>query len=131
YMKKSGPDPMAPGVCEGHQAPGSPAPVIAGWPTGFIPVPGNSKFGTSNFCVMKYEAKEVGGIAVSQPEGLPWSLKRSDARVEAEGACSGCRLMSMNEWLTIAHNALNVPSNWSGGSVGSGYVFSGHDDTNI
>lgn len=33
------------------------------------------------------------------------------------------------EWLTIAQNVLSVPSNWSGGAVGSGYIYSGHNDS--
>ena len=32
------------------------------------------------------------------------------------------------EWMTLAANVLSVPSNWSGGSVGSGYIYSGHND---
>lgn len=32
--------------------------------------------------------------------------------------------------MTIAANVLSVASNWSGGSVGSGYVYSGHNDNN-
>ncbi|PIZ61807.1 hypothetical protein COY17_03550, partial [Candidatus Saccharibacteria bacterium CG_4_10_14_0_2_um_filter_52_9] len=35
-------------------------------PTGYVPVPGNPKFGTSDFCVMKYNASNDGsGNAVS------------------------------------------------------------------
>jgi len=30
--------------------------------------------------------------------------------------------------MTIAQNVLNVDSNWSGGTVGSGYIYSGHND---
>ena len=30
--------------------------------------------------------------------------------------------------MTIAQNVLSVASNWSGGTVGSGYVYSGHND---
>src|SRR5690606_26249194 len=126
YKQLSGGSPE-PGVCDDHRAPGEPAPVVAGsCPSGFIPVPGNAKYSTSDFCVMKYEAKDVGGIAVSQPEGAPWQATRTDAKAAAQAACDGCRLMSDAEWLTVAHNALNVGSNWSGGNVGSGYVFSGH-----
>lgn len=30
--------------------------------------------------------------------------------------------------MTIAANVLSVPSNWSGGSVGNGFIYSGHND---
>ena len=46
----------------------------------------------------------------------------------SSAACDGCHLISEAEYLTIAHNVLSVPSNWSGGSVGSGYIYSGHND---
>src|SRR5680860_1634600 len=41
-------------------------------PTGFIPVPGSGTYGTNDFCVMKYEAKNVGGVATSQAALTPW-----------------------------------------------------------
>lgn len=96
---------------------------------GMIPVPGDSRFNTTSFCVGKYEAKNVGGVAVSQPQGLPWSnISQANAIVAAYNACTDCRLIGEAEWLTIAHNLLNVSSNWSGGSVGSGYIYNGHND---
>jgi type IV pilus assembly protein PilA len=99
-------------------------------PAGFIPVPGNSAFSTSDFCVMKYEAKNDGsGKAVSTAAGLPWtSIDQADAATASSAVCSGCHLITDNEWLTIAHDVLNVASNWSGGTVGSGYLYSGHND---
>ncbi|MBC7868935.1 prepilin-type N-terminal cleavage/methylation domain-containing protein [Candidatus Saccharibacteria bacterium] len=100
-------------------------------PAGFIVVPGNSTFGTSNFCTMKYEAKNVSGVATSQATGVPWvSISQTTTSTStASAACTGCHLISEAEWLTIAHNVVSVASNWSGGAVGSGYVYSGHNDT--
>lgn len=113
------------GICSGHYAGGS-APSCD---SGFIPVPGNSQFGTSDFCVAKYEAKNSGGTAVSQAAGTPWvNISQTSAMSTANSACSGCHLITEAEWLTVAHNVLNVSSNWSGGSVGSGYIYSGHND---
>lgn len=98
-------------------------------PTGFIVVPGSSTYGTSDFCVMKYEAKNVGDVPTSQATGLPWENISQDAAITAaSNACEGCHLITEAEWLTIAQNVLGVDSNWSGGSVGSGYIFSGHND---
>lgn len=96
---------------------------------GFIPVPGSATYGTSDFCVMKYEAKNVGGIATSQASGTPWvNINWTSAITTAVAACSGCHLITEAEWMTIAKNVLSVSSNWSGGSVGSGYIYSGHND---
>ncbi len=100
---------------------------------GFIPVPGNSMFGTSNFCVAKYESKSVSGVARSQAALTPWvSITQSAAitAADASTACSNkCRLINESEWLTIAHNAINVPSNWMGGTIGVNNMYRGHTDS--
>jgi prepilin-type N-terminal cleavage/methylation domain-containing protein len=83
-------------------------------PSGFIPVPGSGTYGTNDFCVMKYEAKNAGGATYA-------------ANVSG---CTGCHLITEAERMTIAQNVLSVASNWSGGSVGSGYIYSGHNDNN-
>lgn len=232
-------------------------------PEGFIEVPGDERFGTNDFCVMKYEAKNVGGIPTSQASGSPWTSiqqygavnvalgksassslltnnitatdpyysltgnslqyvsvdlgssvpiyqigvwhywgdgrtysgtktevsedgeewypvfdsaiqgtypetsagrhhafeirnvryirdylfgsssntgnhwveitaygpSTSSAYAVSENACSGCKLITEAEWMTIAHNVLSVPSNWTGGAVGSGSLYSGHNDS--
>lgn len=81
---------------------------------------------------MKYEAKQVSAtVPISQASGTPWvSISQVDAVNYAGNVagCTGCHLVTEAEWLTIAHNALKVASNWSGGSVGSGYIYSGHSD---
>jgi prepilin-type N-terminal cleavage/methylation domain-containing protein len=103
--------------------------IASGCPEGYIVVPGNATFGTNDFCVMKYEAKNVGGVATSVASGTPWvSISQTSAISTATAACAGCHLITEAEWLTIAHDVLNVASNWSGGSVGSGYIYSGHND---
>ncbi|MFZ2125352.1 MAG: prepilin-type N-terminal cleavage/methylation domain-containing protein [Candidatus Saccharimonadales bacterium] len=97
-------------------------------PTGFIVVPGSATYGTSDFCIMKYEAKNT-GTATSQAAGLPWSvINQSTAINRANEACTGCHLVTEAEWLTVAQNVLSVNSNWSGGTVGSGYIYIGHSD---
>ena len=94
-------------------------------PTGYIPVPGSSTFGTNDFCVMQYEAKNVGGIATSQAGTTPWASITQTAAITACTA-SGGHLITNNEWMTIARNAEQVASNWSGGSVGSGGMYRGN-----
>lgn len=107
-------------------------------PLNYIPVPGSGTYGTTDFCVMKYEAKILGndvGDTVYSPAlvpdsritGTPWvSITQSNAVSESATACSGCHLITEAEWLTIAQNVLSVPSNWSTGVVGSGYIYSGY-----
>lgn len=120
------------GSCAGHSGEGNVTTQPDNCPSGFIPVPGNSAFGTEGgFCVMKYEAKDIAGTATSQPGGSPWvSISQVNALSAAAAACSGCHLISEAEWLTIAHNVISVAGNWSGGSVGSGYMLQGHSYNN-
>ena len=129
-------------------------------PTGFIVVPGSSTYGTSDFCVMKYEAKaddNGDGIGdtnqttsyntwpadtypisasrklVSTAAGYPVAnISQTTAIIAAQNYtkdCTCCHLITEAEWMTLAKNVLSVPSNWSGGSVGSGYIYSGHNDS--
>ena len=114
------------GPCPGH--PGTQVADLE-CPTGYITVPGSSLFGTNAFCTMKYEAKNVSGVATSQAAGAPWvSISQTNAISTSAAACDSCHLITEAEWLTIAHNVLSVDSNWSGGTVGSGYIYSGHND---
>lgn len=103
--------------------------VKSGTCEGYVLVPGNATFGTKDFWVMKYEAKNVDNKAMSRADSLPWvNVSQTDAISTAQTACDGCHLISEAEWMTIAANVLAVTSNWSGGSVGSGYIFSGSSD---
>ena len=90
-------------------------------PDGFVEVPGSGSYNTNSFCLMKYEAKNVGGTPVSQPSGAPWvSISQTSAITASRDACKGCSLITEAQWMTVAMNALSVASNWSGGQVGSG-----------
>ena len=121
------------GPCPGHTGI-SPTTLAdgSGCPTGYIVVPGSSLYGTDAFCVMKYEAKQASAtVPISQASGTPWvNISQTDAITYSANVagCSGCHLISEAEYLTIAHNVLSVPSNWSGDTVGSGYIYSGHND---
>jgi prepilin-type N-terminal cleavage/methylation domain-containing protein len=130
---------------DGTPTSGSCSGVVLGGtscPSGFIVVPGSSTYGTSDFCVMKYEAKIAGQnngnqtystafVAESRADGTPWvNISQTNAITAASTVvgCSTCHLITEAEYLTIAQNVLSVPSNWSGGAVGSGYIYSGHND---
>lgn len=102
---------------------------IAECPSNYSFVYGNSTLGTNNFCVMKYEARDVGGIATSQAAGTPWvSLTQSVAASEAVEA--GGHLITEAEWMTIVADVMSVKLNWSGGTVGSGVLRQGHVNNN-
>lgn len=127
YMSSSSnPTPTA-GLCSGHTATVASSLSCA---AGYIVVPGSSLYGTNDFCVMKYEAKNNGSnSAVSTAASTPWvNISQTSAITTATAACSGCHLITESEWLTIAQNVLSVASNWSGGAVGLGYIYSGHWD---
>lgn len=98
-------------------------------PSGFIVIPGSNTYGTSDFCVMKYEAKKYSSnTPYSVPEGAPWTnLSQTDAinySQNVEG-CDGCHLITEAEWLTIAENVVKQDTNWDSGVAYSGHVYIG------
>lgn len=100
-----------------------------GCPAGFITVPGSVTYGTIDFCVMKYEAKNVGGKATSQAALLPWaSISQTDAIAKSKEVCTGCHLITDAEWLTIAKDVVQVPSNWDHNVISEGYMYNGNND---
>lgn len=101
-----------------------------GCPAGYLAVPGNSLLNQQSFCAMKYEAKQDGsGTAIAQPTGSLWiGVSAINASATAAATCATCHVLTDGEWLTIAYNALYQPSNWSGGVVGTNYMFRGHSD---
>ena len=118
-----------------------------GCPGNFVPVPGNSDYGTQDFCVMKYEAKaqrnddsgysEHGcytGACDTSLDALnvtdhkvasvaahkPWvRINRLQAKTECQKMGVGVDLISNNQWQTLARNIENVADNWASGSIGS------------
>ena len=112
----------------------TPAPPLT-CPTGFVVVPGNPAYSTTDFCVMKYTAKNsggtvassndingdgsflsntyTGGTAVSTATDQPWTnISQTDAITASQTAGTGAHLLTENEWMTIAHNILLQPANW-------------------
>jgi len=129
------------------------------FPDNWIKMPGNSSFGTSDFWVMKYEAKCAsaannsllttpatqyntlwnssttagsactsanGKYVTSNADGYPIAyISHATAKTYCSGI--GAHLLTNEEYMTIARNAEQVNGNWST-SVGSGYLYSGHND---
>jgi formylglycine-generating enzyme required for sulfatase activity len=114
-------------------------------------------YGTSDFCVMKYEAKAVSTSAptvglISPTTGFNTLDNNTTATTSANGRsvasvpsgypianisqtdsityCSnaGASLISNAEWMTIARNIEGQGTNWTGGTVGSGGLWRGHAD---
>lgn len=95
-------------------------------PDGFVNVPAfdDGTVDHGRFCVMKYEAQNVGGVAKSQPGGVPWT----DASIlDAQAACTDLGnegrfdLISNAEWMSIARQAEANPKNWSGDMMYKGH----------
>ncbi len=109
-------------------------------PGGYSFVYGNAEFDTSDFCVMKYEAKIQGNddgaasyttstVPESRASGTPWvNIAQTDASTVAANANG--HLITEAEWMTIAADVLSVSYNWSGGSSGLGIVYQGHVNGN-
>ncbi|MCK5630733.1 MAG: SUMF1/EgtB/PvdO family nonheme iron enzyme, partial [Nanoarchaeota archaeon] len=90
-------------------------------PENWILVPGNAAFNTSDFCVMKYEAKNDGSNnPISQADSAPWvSITQTDAIAECASLGTGYNLMTNAEWMTIARNIEQQTANWADGVIGS------------
>lgn len=106
-------------------------------PTGYVPVPGNSGVGASNdFCVMRTEAKNVGGHATSVGAGIPWvSIDITDSYAECNdlnthnSVTNKYHLIANEEWMAIARNIEAQASNWSNGVISmSEEINRGHSD---
>jgi hypothetical protein len=97
-------------------------------PAGYAKVKGNSILGTNDFCVMKFEAKDVGGVAKSQEYLTPWTsgINLAAAKSNCLALGSGFDLISNPEWMTVAAEMESIDGNWSNGTVGSGCLFRGN-----
>lgn len=136
--------------------------VAAAPPSGWIEVPGNATYSTTNFLAMKYEAKcaatsDLTTGLISPTTGVNTYAYNTTACTAANSkavvsvasgypianisqttsttACSlvtlngnAAHLQTNNEWMTMARNAEAQNGNWSNGTVGSGVLFSGHND---
>ena len=98
-------------------------------PPNYLRVPGAAVFGTSDFCIMKYEAKTglkgAESRASASPLG-PVSLNLATSLCSNMGA--GYALPTNAQWMTIATNIAQQGENWSDGTVGGGKVNGGHSD---
>jgi hypothetical protein len=97
----------------------------------WVAVPGDATYGTSDFCVQKFEAKDVGGVPTSQAALSPWvNISQMTSITTCRALGPTYDLISNAEWLTIGANIAQVASNWSSGTVGVGTINRGHSDNN-
>lgn len=98
-------------------------------PTNFILVPGSARYNQAGFCVMAYEARKgSNNTPVSKENGTPWSnISQSKAIEYSKNSCTGCHLITENEWMTIASDIAKVDANWTGGNIGDGLIYSGYN----
>ncbi|TRZ78202.1 LamG domain-containing protein, partial [bacterium] len=119
-------------------------------PTGYVFVPGNSTYNTSDFCVMQYEAKydksgDLDGdnattYSCIANSGDGWDWRDSECatggtvvstangspivhitHTQALTSCPvGDHIITNDEWMTIARDAEQVNANWTNGEIGDG-----------
>jgi len=83
-------------------------------PTWYVLVPWNPTFSTTDFCVAKYEMKNVWWVATSQSALNPWvSITQSNAITACNNLWPWYHLITNNEWMTIARNIEANSQNWA------------------
>ncbi len=98
-------------------------------PTRYVPVLANSTLGSSSFCIMQFEAKNVSGVPTSQPASMPWTnITISAAKTACQNIGSKYDLTSNLEWMALVRGMETVASNWTGGSSGNGMLYAGNSD---
>jgi hypothetical protein len=84
---------------------------------------------TKEFCISKYEMKNVGGVPKSIPGSLPWvNINQNNAKLGCKGLGQNYDLISNQEWMTTATELEKNPENWSSQIIGNGMMFRGHSD---
>lgn len=102
---------------------------LSGTSGSWVLVPGDPDYGTNDFCVMKYEAKNSSDGPKSEAAGTPWvNISQQSAIKECALLGEAYHLITNNEWMTIATNVAAVASNWSNKSVGDAQLKRGHSD---
>ena len=99
-------------------------------PSNYLRIPGNPDLGTTEFCIAKYEMRDVAGVATPVDSGANiWtdSQYNAGARCEAiDGAASNYDLVTDLQWMTVARNIEAQDANWSSGVAGTGHINRGY-----
>jgi hypothetical protein len=103
-------------------------------PTNYLYIP-TSASNAGNFCISKYQIHFSGSsgaeVGVSSPNLAPTLSDQSAAVRSCSNIGTGYALISNNQWQTVARNIEGVPTNWSGGIVGSGSLSGGAINTRV
>ena len=79
------------------------------------------------FCIMKYEAKNNVGYPASLAIGTPWiNINQEEAGRACESLGEGFKLISNQQWMSVASQIAGLDANWSGGIVGNGNLIKGN-----
>ena len=107
----------------GTQSTGTPTPNCALLPDSWVYVEGDIDYDTPDFCIMKYEAKNVSNSPASNATNTPWvSISQQDAKTECASLGRGFELISNDQWMTVAANIAENAGNWcnsAGGNCGA------------
>lgn len=92
-------------------------------PLNWTQVAGDREFQTTDFCVMKFEAREVDNIPASQAGGRPRvSGSAQDAKVACAALGEGYGMINNNDWMSLASQVAQNAVNWYG-DRGQGFGF--------
>lgn len=122
------PEPGASAYYNAHNWHRNPCDNLKGGSWVFIP---GDTYWTNSFCVMKFEAKNVSSVPTSQASGVPWvgpTQPQALSYCQSLGANYG--LVTNLQRMVLATHLAAQPTNWTGGSVGSGKMYTGHSDNN-
>ena len=98
-------------------------------PGDWILVPGDYDYDTNDFCIMKFEAKNINGMATSDWQGAPWvDISQIDAKTQCTNLGERYRLISNEQWMLVSSNAVSQAANWSNNILGQGTIIKGHSD---
>jgi hypothetical protein len=81
-------------------------------PSTYLQVNGNTDRNVDPFCIMQFEAKNVGSVPTSQASSAPWvSLSPQQAKDACVGLGSNYNLISNQEWMTVADDIAQLTVN--------------------
>lgn len=100
-------------------------------PTGYVLVPEVPSKGTPEFCVMKWEARNVSNTATATSSGQPWNyVTKATAISKCAALGTNYALVTNDQHTAMLRDIESVDANWSGGSRGVGCLFTGNSNVN-
>ena len=98
----------------------------------WIAVNGDPTYQASDFCVMKYEAKNVSSAPESNIAATPWvNITQTNSISACTSLGADYELITNEQWMTIATNIAAQGNNWNGGTVGTNALNRGNSDGSV